>query len=106
MPSSESTVISSRRHGSSGDPLTSALREAVHVHPLSTPMPTPGSKPGFARGYHYPDRPLLIEAAPDMRRNLDPDRHGHLVERLEVDDIMALVESAGCPRGGRRPGGS
>lgn len=45
--------------------------------------------------YHYPDRPLLIEAGPGVRRNLDPTLHGHLVERLEVDDIAAMAEAMG-----------
>lgn len=43
--------------------------------------------------YHYPDRPLLIEGGAEVRRNLDPALHDHLVERLEIDDIVALAET-------------
>ena len=43
--------------------------------------------------YHYPDRPLLIEGGAEVRRNLDPALHDQLVERLEVDDIVALAEA-------------
>lgn len=44
--------------------------------------------------YHYPERPLLIEGGPDVLRDLDPALHDHVVERLEVGDIVALAESA------------
>lgn len=43
--------------------------------------------------YDYPGRPLLIEGGPEVRRRLDPVLHDHLVERLEVDDIVALAET-------------
>ena len=55
----------------------------------------PGRVVATTIGYHYPDRPLLIEGGPEARRNLDPALHDHLVERLEVDDIVALAEAAG-----------
>lgn len=54
----------------------------------------PGRVVATTIGYHYPGRPLLIEGGPEVRRNLDPALHDHLVERLEVDDIVALAESA------------